>query len=127
MFIEPTSEQIRELIESGQTGPVVMLNLLKFRPGGEASYRRYGEAVLPIVGDLGGRLLWQGRADSVVIGDLEADDWDVVALVEYPSRQAFIQMVSSPVYQEIAGLRSDALEESRLVACTPQFFAGDAG
>lgn len=125
MFIEPTEEQIRELVEGGHDGPVVMLNLLKFVPGdGEATYRRYGEAVLPIVAGLGGRLLWQGRADSVVIGDGSADGWDAVALVEYPSRQAFIAMVSSPEYQAIAGLRSDALADSRLIACTQQYLAG---
>lgn len=127
MFIEPTGEQIRELVGSAQQGPVVMLNLLKFKAdGGEASYRRYGEAVLPIVGKLGGRLLWQGRADSVVIGDTAADGWDAVALVEYPSRQAFIGMVTSTEYQAIAGLRADALADSRLIACTQQYLLGDS-
>lgn len=125
MFIEPTGEQVRLLVDSDHQGPVVMLNLLRFKPGGEATYRRYGEAVLPIVTKLGGRLLWQGRADSVVIGDAGVDGWDAVALVEYPSRQAFVAMVSSPEYRDIAGLRSDALIDSRLIACTPQFFAGD--
>lgn len=126
MFIEPTGEQIRELLDSAQQGPVVMLNLLKFKAdGGEATYRRYGEAVLPIVGKLGGRLLWQGRADSVVIGDAAADGWDAVALVEYPSRQAFIAMVSSAEYQAIAGLRSDALVDSRLIASTQQYALGE--
>ena len=104
-----------------------MLNLLKFKAdGGEASYRRYGEAVLPIVGKLGGRLLWQGRADSVVIGDTTADGWDAVALVEYPSRQAFIDMVTSADYQAIAGLRSEALVDSRLIACTQQQLPGNS-
>ena len=102
-----------------------MLNLLKFKPGdGEATYRRYGEAVLPIVSDLGGRLLWQGRADSVVIGDTGADAWDAVALVEYPSRQAFLDMVTSSEYRDIASLRSDGLSDSRLIACTQQHFVG---
>ena len=125
MFIEPTGEQIRELVGSAQKGPVVMLNLLKFKPdGGEATYRRYGEAVLPILGKIGARLLWQGRADSVVIGDVAGDGWDAVALVEYPTRQAFLDMVTSADYQAIAGLRSDALVDSRLIACTQQYPAG---
>jgi uncharacterized protein (DUF1330 family) len=53
----------------------------------------------------------------VVIGE-DADRWDSVVLVEYPSRRAFLDMVSSPEYQAIAGRRTDALTDSRLIACT---------
>lgn len=120
MHIEPTREQLERLMAGGD-GPVVMLNLLRFSPdGGRESYARYGEGVLPILARIGARVVWQGRADSVVIGDDDVDGWDTVLLVEYPSRQAFLGMVTSPEYQEIAAHRGAALADSRLVACTPQ-------
>ena len=123
-FIEPDRDQIRELAESGRTEPVVMLNLLEFAPeGGAESYRHYGEGVVPILNRIGAKVLWQGSADSVVIGDRDADRWDTVVLVQYPSRQAFLDMVASEEYQAIAGRRSQALVDSRLIACTEQFRA----
>lgn len=33
-YIEPTAEQIKELVEMDVKGPLVMLNLLKFKPEG---------------------------------------------------------------------------------------------
>ncbi len=120
MYIEPSRHQIEDLASSSETGPVVMINLLRYRPdGGAAAYAHYGEGVQPCLARAGGRVLWHGRPDSVVIGD-GADLWDAVLLVEYPSRRAFIEMVSSPEYQAIAGRRTDALADSRLIACTQQ-------
>jgi uncharacterized protein (DUF1330 family) len=118
MYIEPSREQLAELAASPESGPVVMINLLRFRPdGGAAAYAHYGEGVLPCLARVGGRILWQGRPDSVVIGD-EADRWDAVVLVQYPSRQAFLAMIGATEYQAIAGLRTEALADSRLIATT---------
>lgn len=118
MYIEPTRGQIEELASSPETGPVVMINLLRFRAdGGAAAYAHYGEGVLPCLQRIGARVLWQGRPQSVVIGP-EADLWDSVVLVEYPSRQAFLDMVSSAEYQAVAARRTEALSDSRLIACS---------
>ena len=123
MFIEPTRQQIEDLAVSSQAGPVVMINLLRFRPnGGAAAYAHYGEGVMPCLRRAGARVIWQGRPDSVVIGE-GADLWDAVVLVEYPSRQAFLEMVLSADYQAIAGRRTAALADSRLIACS-QLLAG---
>jgi uncharacterized protein (DUF1330 family) len=127
MPIQPTRSQIDELVSSDHEGPVVMLNLLRFRDrsgdgggSGRASYGRYGESVRSLLEAAGGRVLWQGRADSVVIGD-DADAWDAVILVEYPSRARFLDMVSQPSYREVSDHRTNALVDSRLIACTEVF------
>ena len=126
MPIGPTREQIKTLVESDLETPVVMLNLLKFaeRAGGanagasgRDSYTRYGERVRSMLEQVGGRILWQGRADSVVIGG-EDDEWDAVILVEYPSRKAFIEMTSSPKYGDVSKDRTAGLVDSRLIAMT---------
>ncbi|HYV59883.1 MAG TPA: DUF1330 domain-containing protein [Acidimicrobiia bacterium] len=126
MPIGPTKEQIKTLVESDLETPVVMLNLLKFAEradrgngagSGRDSYARYGERVRSMLESVGGRILWQGRADSVVIGD-EGDEWDAVILVEYPSRQAFIEMTSSPKYGDVSKDRTAGLADSRLIAMT---------
>lgn len=121
MHIEPTREQFDQLAADAETdpGPVVMINLLRYRPdGGAQAYAHYGEGVLPCLARAGARLIWQGSARSTVIGP-PSETWDAVVLVEYPSRRAFLEMIASPEYQAIAGRRSDALIDSRLIATAP--------
>jgi uncharacterized protein (DUF1330 family) len=131
MAINPTPEQIKTLVDGPADTPVVMLNLLKFADrasgdageqgmSGRASYGKYGDGVRKLLEAKGGRVLWQGKADSVVIGS-DADDWDTVILVEYPSRQAFLEMTSSKEYREVGKSRTSALADSRLIAMTEQF------
>jgi uncharacterized protein (DUF1330 family) len=101
----------------GADGPVVMLNLLEFVPdGGADRYGEYGAAVAPLLEKVGGRLLWSGAGAETLIGN---GRWDLVLLVEYPSRKALLDMVGSPEYQAIIHLRSDALLRSELRALEP--------
>jgi uncharacterized protein (DUF1330 family) len=125
--IRPNREQFAALASGPDEGPVVMLNLLKFkaRADGEAgsgadAYRRYGDAAVKMVEEQGGRVLWQGRADQMLIGD-PAQAWDSVVLVEYPSRKAFIEMVTKPKYEEAHEHREAGLERTNLIAMTEQY------
>ncbi|MEX1194422.1 MAG: DUF1330 domain-containing protein [Dehalococcoidia bacterium] len=130
--IRPNQAELQKLAADGRTktGPVVMLNLLKFKEradtgdgSGRESYNRYGREVKPMVEKLGGRIVWQGRADQMLIGE---EDWDVVALVEYPSREAFIKMATSPEMANIHHHREGGLERTVLIACTEVTPAGEA-
>ncbi len=122
----PTPEQFKTLMEGPQDTPVVMVNLLKFKReadggnegmSGEASYMLYGEKMREFVESKGGRFLYMGSADSMVLGESDVD-WDVVALVEYPSRQAFVEIASSQHVAEIGQDRSKGLEGQWLIAST---------
>lgn len=122
--ITPNGTAFQALAADAKTkeGPVVMLNLLKFKEraasgdiSGRESYNRYGRDVKPMVEALGGRILWHGKADQSLIGD---EDWDAIALVEYPSRQAFIDMAMSQDMQKIHHNREGGLERTVLIACT---------
>jgi uncharacterized protein (DUF1330 family) len=97
--------------------PVVMLNLLRFKPdGGAERYAEYGTAVAPIVERLGGRILVAGAPATALLGD---ESWDMVALVEYPTRQAFLDMIASPEYQAVGHMRTEALLEGELHPLDP--------
>jgi uncharacterized protein (DUF1330 family) len=108
-----------------------MLNLLKFReradypPGvspsalggevtGAKAYSRYSRAVIPLVFEVGGQPIWMGKGRASVIAPA-GESWDEVVLVYYPSRRAFLRMVTSPAYQEIMYHRTAALADSRLI------------
>ena len=116
--ITPNLDQFQALAAAPDEGPVVMLNLLKFKEGGADTYLRYGDAAIGMVEERGGRVLWSGRAEQVLIGD-PAADWDVVVLVEYPSRAAFVEMVSSPEYLQAHADREAGLERTVVLACSP--------
>jgi uncharacterized protein (DUF1330 family) len=108
----PSEEGFADLTSRAEEGPVTMLNLLAFKPdGGRERYMEYGEAVFPLLEKAGGRVVFQGAAAPVVLGD---ESWDLVLLVEYPTRRAFLDMVGSPEYQAIAHLRTEALRRGEL-------------
>jgi uncharacterized protein (DUF1330 family) len=128
MAIVPTAEQFNSFSHHPRAGEVVMINLLEFapfggdgaeEPGGEDAYRRYGTAAVAMVEARGGRVLWMGRPEQVLIGDDDEDHWDLAVLVSYPSREAFIDMVSTPSYQQAHTDRERGLRRTVLLACEP--------
>jgi uncharacterized protein (DUF1330 family) len=90
-----------------------MLNLLKFKPNGAASYARYVQESNKFVESVGGRMIYLGKAGELLNG---SEDWDVVMLVEYPSRQHFLRMTNDPEYLKIHSFREEALERAVLYA-----------
>jgi len=121
MSDQPEAEQLKPAAfeeflarsRSADDGPIVMLNLLAVKPdGGLEKYMEYGEAVAPVLAGVGGKAAFMGRGSSALIGGERV--WDLVLLVEYPSRAAFLEMIGSPEYQAIAHLRTEALLASEL-------------
>lgn len=114
-FINPSAENIAALQAMQLDGPVVMVNLLRFRPdGGAEEYERYAAAALPFLERAGAKLRYLGDGAATVIGP---DHWDEVLLVEYPSIQAFFDMTTDPEYP--SEIRAGGLADSRLY-CTQQ-------
>ena len=118
----PTKEQIQALLADPAAGPVVMVNLLRFKPGGEADYRRYAEAMRKLVEGRGGRFLWSGRVTAQVVGT-GGEGFEIVGLVEYPSRKAFVEIATSKEVAEIGVHRSAGLEGQWLLASTAESLA----
>lgn len=124
MAITPNKDQFIAFATAERNGEVVMLNLLKFKQKADSgdgtgldAYNRYGAVVSKMVEERGGRMVWLGKAEQVLIGDVDADEWDAVALVAYPNRQAFIDMATSPAYTETHKHREDGLERTVVIAC----------
>jgi uncharacterized protein (DUF1330 family) len=110
----PNEEAFAAFSKRAGDGPVFMLNLLQFRPdGGAERYGEYGEAVAGLLARVGGKPIFAGRPSESLIGE---GDWDLMVLVSYPTRQAFLDMISSAEYQAIEHLRTEALVRSELRA-----------
>jgi uncharacterized protein (DUF1330 family) len=105
-----------------------MINLLRYREmadypaefpaepcSGREAYQRYAAVAVEQVVAVGGKVLWAGNVTACVISP-DSEEWDDVVLVQYPSRAAFLQMLSDAKYQAVVPHRAAALADSRLIA-----------
>jgi uncharacterized protein (DUF1330 family) len=116
--VDPTGQDLKHFLADDPGGPVVMLNLLRFKEDGRAGYEEYARRIQPFLENIGASVLFVGDLSTVLVAP-EDHDWDAILIVRYPSRQAFSSMVADPNYQEITGLRTEALEEAVLQAAIP--------
>lgn len=127
--VYPTHSRVEALMADTSDGPVVMLNLLKFRAKavyadrraseltGRQAYDLYAAPMQKVIEDGGGRVLFGGDIASLVIGEVE-DLWDTCVLVEYPSAAAFAAIVTSPEVAEIGVHRAAGLDGQLLIRVT---------
>ena len=130
----PTTEMTREALERGAAidlsgQPLFMVNLLRynaqanyegkgFEPcsGREAYFGRYVPAFGKVAEGTGIRPFWVGNALAGIVGPTD-ETWDDVAIVEYPSFEAFRMLVESEAYKADADPhRRAALADWRLIA-----------
>ena len=102
---------------------VTMLNLMRFRErsldgngSGWDAYLRYSALTIKLIKERGGTIIWTGRAETVALGNPDAHRWDYVALVRYPSRAAFLDMMSSPEYAAANIERENGCADHAIVA-----------
>ena len=105
--MQPTPQQLQEFMKLPKDQPIVMVNLLKFKEGGEAEYQKYGVGVAKILNTIGADILFSGQCKMAMIGGVS---WDAVALVRYPNSMALVNMAQSPEYQKIHVHRDAGLE-----------------
>lgn len=117
-------------------GPIHMLNLIRLRDkaaypdGREATgaeaYAAYGRESEPIFTRLGGRIVWRGALELMLIGPSE-EAWDISFIAEYPSVDAFVSMIKDPDYRAAVAHREAAVADSRLVRYKPAAPGGGFG
>jgi hypothetical protein len=129
-YLEPTQAAGRALFQRGIAGPIVMLNLLRFRAvadysanpelappapiSGAAAFDRYVAHTLPYLARSGGSLMFVGEGGPFLIGPAD-ERWDRVALVRQSSVQSFLAFAGDAGYLAGLGHRTAALADSRLL------------
>jgi uncharacterized protein (DUF1330 family) len=135
MPIDPTPAQLEDFAARATSviGPIRMLNLLRFREvadygdrpdpsdhgasTGAQAYTRYGEVAMAEVAAVGGSQFEAAVAHQTVIGP-EDEVWDLVAIIEYPSPAAFLEMIAKPSYQAGVYHRTAGLADTRIIMTT---------
>lgn len=135
-FVDPTRETFAAFRANDRPGPIHMLNLVRFRDRavyedgrdatGAEAYAAYGRESGPVFSRLGGRIVWRGRFELMLIGPGE-EHWDECFIAEYPSVAAFVEMLRDPVYREAVKHRQAAVLDSRLIRLAPTESGGGFG
>lgn len=123
-YVDPTKEAFAAFRQDDRPGPIQMLNLVRLRaqaayPDGRVAtgaeaYAAYGRESAPVFQRVGGRIVWQGRFEGMLIGPTD-ERWDRCFIAEYPSVAAMVEMIRDPAYREAVKHRQAAVEDSRLV------------
>ncbi|MBV7256551.1 DUF1330 domain-containing protein [Pacificimonas sp. WHA3] len=132
--IDPTADQVRALRDSDVSGPVVMVNMLKFRDradypedftgdrdlSGREAYARYQHAFTVTVGETSkAEVLYEGPVQQVFIGREGAaeTDWDAMLIVRYPDKANFLGMMANEEYRAALVHRYAGLRRTVLLQC----------
>jgi uncharacterized protein (DUF1330 family) len=128
-YVDPTRETFAAFRADDRAGAVHMLNLIRLheraqypdgrKATGAEAYAAYGRDSAPVLARLGGRIVWRGGFELMLIGPAE-ERWDVCFIAEYPSVAAFVEMVRDPAYREAVKHRQAAVADSRLIRLAPQ-------
>jgi uncharacterized protein (DUF1330 family) len=118
MPVDPTGADLKRYLAEDPGGEVVMLNLLSYNEGGVSSYREYARRIGPFLERVGASVIYAGDCSTALVAP-DGWSWDALLVVRYPSRAALSQMIADPEYQQITGLRTQALDAAVLQATTP--------
>lgn len=118
--VTPDAQVAISFFSEAEDGPFVMLNLLKFKAkaeyddgsgadlSGREAYQQYGAVATECIKKVGAKALFGGAVTGLLLGEIE-ENWDMVALVEYPSLEAFRSMTSLPEFVKASRHRSAGL------------------
>ena len=104
-------------------GPVVMVNLVRFKAAaadgdgsGWDAYLRYSRGFATLMKAIGATILWAGKVEGAAFGDVGDRPWDFVVLVRYPSRRAFLDVLTSEDYARANRHRENGVEDHLILA-----------
>jgi hypothetical protein len=118
-------KRLRAWLENDDGKPFYMLNLMRFYPElrrfpnapefkgtPQESNARYEAAARSMLLKLGGYPLFAGtpQGKNLVEHDPALDDWSRLLLVRYPSRRAFMKLLTHPAFHEIEPYKVMALQ-----------------
>lgn len=129
--VHPTDEQTRAVLDSPDNGPIVIVNLVRYKEkaayapdseehgkglSGRQAYLRYADEFMKLMADHGARSLLEAETETYLIGE---GDWDLVWTNYFPSRDTFRAVVTDPRYQAFVHHRLAGLESQDAIVTRP--------
>ena len=118
--LKPNAMAMAGFLIGDTKSSIRMVNLLKFRKkasyedgretnlSGKEAYKIYADEVLGHLERVGGKSIFFGEVQRLMLGEVE-ELWDWVAIAEYPSRKAMLEMIMNSEYQKSEEHRSAGL------------------
>ena len=123
-YLDPERDQFEQFKSLPRDTPIHMLNLIKLKESstyedgtvttGAEAYAAYGKESGPIFQRVGGKIIWRGNPECMLIGPVE-EQWDIAFIAYYPNAGAFMEMVTDLDYQQAVKHRQAAVDTSRLL------------
>lgn len=117
-------------------GAIHMLNLVRLhdwamyddgrKVSGADAYAAYGRESAPVFARVGGRIVWSGDMEMMLIGPQD-EAWDICFIAEYPGPEAFVAMLKDAQYRAAMVHRQAAVSDSRLIRMAPKDPRGGFG
>ena len=109
---------MREIAESGDDCPVLMLNLNKYNdeagfPNG-SPYKDYINVLEDLLPRVGGRIVWRSASLGRAVGEQDIDE---IFAAWYPSHQAFLDLPDQPGAKENFRLRKICVKSAVIHRC----------
>jgi uncharacterized protein (DUF1330 family) len=127
-YIDPDKESFGRFKDLPRDQEIHMLNLVQFNDTaqyedgtlvtGREAYGAYGRESAPIFTKHGGKIIWSGNFELMLIGPQDKT-WDACFIAYYPDAESFISMIRDPDYQKAVKHRQVAVKDSRLIRLSP--------
>lgn len=129
--LSPTPAQWKKVLDGPARSPITVINFFKLRgPGkeqgethdskppltGAERMMRYAAVSGPALERVGGHFLLMAPVETSLMGDDE--DWDLVAIGKYPSRDALLTLFEDAEYVTAFADRRAALDRQRVWVVT---------
>jgi uncharacterized protein (DUF1330 family) len=131
---------LRAFARSMVEGPVIVVDMVTFKPGGEQHYDKYDAMGEVKLNTLGGQIIFRGQRARLELLDqskagtgdpagaeLNATKWDRVTIRKYPTKDAVLELGASNEYRAALGYRIKGVEKSFVYAFSGELPSLDGG
>jgi len=114
---------IKAIAQSGNDGPVLMLNLNRYKAGsgfpGDGIHGDYIAGLERFLPAVGGRILWRQPVHGQEVGEQNIDE---ILAAWYPSHQSFLDLSTAPGAAENYRLRGECVAYAVIHRCSGDQF-----
>jgi uncharacterized protein (DUF1330 family) len=123
--LSPTADQWRRVLERPPDKPITLVNLFKLNEkanyadediSGKEAFDRYAKVSVPKVAGKGGKFLLVASFEGMFLG--EDENWDLVAIGQYPNTAALLSLFEDEEYQAVMPHRIAACAKHKVYICS---------
>lgn len=115
--LEPNIEVIADLASWEVQGKLALVLMYRYHDS-DGSYTEWLDGAMASLAEVGGKVVWSATGGWPIVGST-ARWWDVISIIEYPSREAFLSQIQSGAFAAVERFRMTAMVSNEIYACFP--------